>query len=57
MGFVASYKCLLCVKVLLEVSMVPGRLGFHSFFFATVLVGISITGGVNLKWISTTACY
>lgn len=37
------------MKMLLEISMIPGRPGFHSFFFATVLVGISITVGVNLK--------
>lgn len=45
------------MKVLLKMSMVPGRRGFHSFYFATVLVGISISGGGNLKWISATASY
>lgn len=44
------------MKMLLEISMIPGRLGFRSFLFATVLVGISVTVSVNLKWIFTSPC-
>lgn len=37
------------MKMLLEIAMIPGRPGFHSFLFGAVLVGISITVSVNLK--------
>lgn len=41
-----------CMKMLPEISMIPGRI--VSFFFAAFLVGIFIT--FYLKWIFTNPC-